>query len=103
MPWKSETELATLIDKRQHEFASLMDSSVPTEEHAEAVLTVMVELQELKNELEFVRDNRPDEPDSLVRSPSNRCPISTQMPSLSLNRRQRREKCKGTSTSPWFL
>jgi hypothetical protein len=45
-------------------------------EPPEDILTAMIELEDLRSELEFLRDNRPgsDEPDAFVCAPLNPLP-----------------------------
>jgi hypothetical protein len=62
---ESETALRELIEDRTRKLASeMMDLPEGASEPSEGMLTAMIELADLRRELEFVRDNRPgpDEP-----------------------------------------
>jgi hypothetical protein len=86
MRWRSESQLAALIENAEQELASKMKhlaseasegvsfgSGAPEDEEG---LTSMVELTDLQNELEFVRQNdlNPDSPAEGVRVPLNLSP-----------------------------
>jgi hypothetical protein len=72
MDWRSESALMALIERREQEIASLMTTLAnATPELSEELLTASVELEDLRNELEFVRRNPPssDAWDSFVPAP----------------------------------
>jgi hypothetical protein len=73
---ESETALRELIEDRTRKLASeMMDLPVGASEPSEETLTAMIELEDLRSELEFLRDNRPgSEPDALVCAPLNPLP-----------------------------
>ena len=77
MPWESETDLRKSINNLTQALESeMMNLSHGASEPSEDMLTVMVELEDLHNELQFLRDNRAgsDEPDALVFAPPNPLP-----------------------------
>ena len=78
MRWRSEATLCELIDQREGELVSLLSSlRDPLIRPSEELLALGVELQDLRNELEFVRDNplSGDEPEALVRAPLSPFPM----------------------------
>jgi hypothetical protein len=77
MRWKSEIALRELIEDRTQELASeMMKLPDGASEPPEEMLTAMIELEDLRSEFEFLRDNRPGsgEPDALVCAPLNPVP-----------------------------
>ena len=77
MRWRSEATLCELIDQREGELVSLLTSlRDPLIQPPEELLALGVELQDLRNELEFVRGNPSsgDEPEALVRAPLSPLP-----------------------------
>jgi len=77
MSWDSETALRELIEDRTQELASeMMNLPDGASEPSEEMLTAIIELEDLRGELEFLRDNRPGsgEPDALVCVPLNPLP-----------------------------
>jgi hypothetical protein len=77
MRWESETALRELIEHRRQELASeMMKLPLGASGPSEDVLTAMIELEDLRSELEFLSDNRhgSDEPDAFVRAPLNPLP-----------------------------
>jgi hypothetical protein len=77
MRWKSETVLRELIEDRTQELASeMMKLSDGASEPPEEMLTAMIELGDLRSELESLWDKRPasGESDALVCAPLNPVP-----------------------------
>jgi len=74
MRWESETALRELIEHRTKKLLSeitMMNLPHGASELPEEMLTTMVELEDLRSDLEFLLDNRRDsaEPDAFVCAP----------------------------------